>query len=149
MTTMASDFEEIDEALNALSLQMKASVLRSINRKALKKEIYSDLKNVAISKRAKAGIKLQSSKTDKTGVLIGVNRDQYWERWLQKGTLQRTTKRGANRGAIMGRETIKPMYKSKQEPIVKFFRENYETLITKTLKSKLKSTQTKITKLGL
>lgn len=142
-------FKEVYEALDNLDVKMAASLYRSANRKAIRNTLTVPYQNASISNRAKSNIKIQSNKNDKTAVMIGPHTDAYPERWLQKGTAERYTKTGAYRGSIKAREQYEEELGNEHISILKYIKKEMAKDVEKLLRSKLKSTRTKKTKLGL
>ena len=101
--------KEVYDILNQLPLKVSESVLRSFNRKALTVNIVRPLKSVLnYSSETKKNIKVQADKLNKTAVVAGPTSSVFWVRFVDKGTKQRKTSAGWNRGRIRARNRIEP-----------------------------------------
>lgn len=136
--------KEATDALKHLNHKLGNSVLRSFNRKTSKDVVLPKIKNAVHSRRAKDGIKVQSVRGEKRAVMTGPVSKHYWERWLQKGTVNRTTKKGSNRGSIRENNTLEPLYEELVDPVIDYYAKNMGIFVTKTLRSKLKSVNRKL-----
>jgi hypothetical protein len=83
---------------------------------------------------------IQSNNTSKNElrVIAGLMNSGYKLKWLDLGTKVRTTKKGANRGQIVGKNQIQPLIEKQIEPIIKYFDDEFSNEINKSIKRKLK-----------
>lgn len=150
---MAEQFEiqglkDVEQALKDLPVKMQASIYRALNRKAVKKFVVDNIRNtINYSSNTEKGITVISDRSDKTGVYGGVMNSAYWLRFADRGTASRQTHKGANRGAITGKNQIQPIILGSVDDIVKYMNEEVGTEIEKILEKRIKSTQRKIAKL--
>ena len=139
--------KELVEALSALEPKLQANIIRTISKSALKAKALTPFKGAAISRRAEKAMTIQTTRGSKTSVSVGPDRSAYVERWLQKGTLDRETKKGWNRGSIRGDFKLSRAAEVVVDPIIDHFNKEMGTEIQKTLERRLKSTKTKLSKL--
>jgi len=131
--------DEIINALNALPAKIIVSLLRSVNRTAETQYIVKNLRSsIPYSANIKRNIKVESDRNDKTGVIAGPSSDVFWTRFLEKGTKQRKTKTGANRGSIIGNHTIEPIIDQNVPNIIDFINNNLGKEISKFLEKRIK-----------
>jgi len=138
---------EVTDALKELDAKMQAGILRSVAKKALKEKALGPIQGASISKRASKDIVIVNEKGSKTSVLIGPSRKYFWELWLQKGTVDRKTKKGWNRGSIKPNFKLDSAVDSTVQPIVDYYNESLGNEVKKILERKLRNTKNKIKKL--
>lgn len=139
--------KEVQDALKHLNHKMGSSLLRSWNRKTAKNVVIPSIRNSIHSKRAQNNIKVQSARGEKRAVIVGPTSAAYWERWLQMGTKQRTTKKGYNRGSIRGNNQLEGAYEQLVDPVVEYAVNNMKKEVAKMLRSKIRSADRKLSKL--
>ena len=59
-------------------------------------------------------------------------------RWFDKGTVVRTTKKGYNRGQIIGQHKVQNTILSNVSGVIQFFNEDFGTEVDRILQRKLK-----------
>jgi hypothetical protein len=139
--------KEIMDALKDLDAKMTASVLRTVAKKALNAKAIETFRNNSISNRAKNSIKIVSVKGSKTAVLLGPDKKSFFEIWLQKGTVNRTTKKGWNRGMIKPNFKLDNAVDQTIDPIIEYYNEELGKEVQKILERKLRNTKNRISKL--
>jgi hypothetical protein len=70
--------------------------------------------------------------------MAGVTTKGYKLNWADRGTKVRTTKKGQNRGQIIGKNQVQPHIESSIEPIVDYTNDEMGNFIDKVLERKLK-----------
>jgi hypothetical protein len=147
---------EVEQALKTLPAAMHASILKSTNRDILNKFIKPQLKNLPYQRKK---FLIQGVRNDKTGVVIGISSENYWLRYIDKGTDARTTKtkykgpkkpasyHNKHRGQIEGTGIISAAITSQESPVIKDISDNYSAIIEKHLNRKLASIKRKLSKL--
>lgn len=132
-------FEEVQQALSVLPAQMQAKILRSVISKAAQQNVIRPLREaLKYSTAEKKNIKLTNDSANKLMVTAGVSRSGYKLNWADRGTKERQTKRGANRGKIEGKNQIQPALVNSVEPTVKYIENETAAEIDKILKRYLK-----------
>jgi hypothetical protein len=141
--------KEVEEALKNLDAKMQMALLRSFNRKALQREGIERFKGAAHSRRGKNNIEVQATPRakNKSSVIVGPTSQAFIERFLEKGTVDRYTKRGAFRGSIKEDRQYDKVADESIMPIIDYTNEELGKEITKMLERKLKSTQRRRLKL--
>ena len=94
---------EVMDALKDIKVKVKVQLIKSFLRKAMMKEIIKPLRaDLPYSRNIIKNIKIFTSRRDsnKTAIYGGPSSDVYWIRFMEKGTKQRYTKKGAFRGSI-------------------------------------------------
>ena len=133
--------DEIINAISGLSEKMTFKFLYDFNRKAAKKYVTDALTAgtpyATNIKRYYATLPDARSK-NKTAVWAGPAASVFWVRYLEKGTVQRKTKKGYNRGLIKANPQIIPIVENSVDPIIEFTREELGNEINKMLLRKIK-----------
>ena len=156
-----SGWSELNAALDNLGTELKGKVLRSMHRELLKPFIpllSAAAPNEGTFKRRSPGqpyediqdsIKLVSSKSNRSGMMVGVVQDAFHARFLEYGNFRtegRPTKRKGRRGNLTARPFIEPVLDSRLPSFFDEVTRNYGDHVTNALKKKLKSTSRRLTK---
>jgi len=150
---MAEEFKveglkELEEALKVLPVELQAKVYLLLNRKHVKKFIVDNLRSVLnYSQETEKGITTVNDRKDKTGVYGGVTAKSFFLRFADRGTASRTTSRGANRGAVVGKNQIGPTIMEAVPNIINSMNTDLGAETEKILKRLLKTTEKKLTAL--
>ena len=140
--------KELEQAMKDLPVKMQASIYRALNRKAAKKFIVDNLRNVlSYSNESEKGIEIVNDRYDPTAVYGGVTSSSFWLRFADRGTAIRQTEKGANRGAIVPKNQIQPEILGSTDEIIKFMNEEIGNEIVKILERRIKSVNKKISNL--
>ena len=130
---------EILDALETLSPKTLLNVIKSVQRKALTKNVVKPLRSAyPYSDRSTKFVKIINDKNDKYSSWAGFSTEGYLVRWLEYGTEDRYTKKGWHRGKIDPRPFVVPFLEDQAESVVEFFNEDFGTEIDKILTKKLK-----------
>jgi hypothetical protein len=148
---MTNDFElkgldEVADAISKLPHDLQVKIIYSFLSKAGKKFIVNNLKSaLPYSAKTKSHIRISRDKKAKTEVALyaGVDGDSYWVRWTDLGTKQRQTKKGANRGSIVGKQQIRGVHDAQIKPIIDYTNEELGKEIEKNLLRRIKRTTKK------
>lgn len=143
------EWEGVDGAISGLKhvdAKTGGSILRGWNRKTIKKVVVPRQEGSIHSKRARNNLKVQATRGSKTAIISGPGSDTYWERFLQGGTKQRTTKRGFNRGKIKKDNRLEKTYDGLVQPVINYAKDNAGKEICKLFNSRLKSANKRIIK---
>jgi hypothetical protein len=140
--------KEVLDALSALDNKTILNIIRSVERKDLNETIIKPLRSAIPNQSLKSGIGITSENGDKTAFKAGIkfgrrtdeNRvpDGVLLLWLEAGTKVRTTKKGANRGQVIGRELMAPIIGSNAPNVITYFNDNFATEVDKIIARKLK-----------
>jgi len=131
--------KEIQEALLQLPAKVNAKLLQSVHRKTAKKFIIDSLRaGTPYSSTTKKSFVVQNDREDPTAVFAGPSSDAFWIRFVEKGTKQRETKKGYNRGSITGKNTIEPIVDQQIEPIINYVNTQYGEEIENFLQKRIK-----------
>lgn len=139
--------KEVAKALDHVSHKLGSAMLRSFNRKASKKVVIPILSNAIHSKRAQNNLKVQAVRGEKRAIVTGVGRSTYWERFLQKGTERRETKKGYNRGAMHANFKLSKAADKTVRPILDYTSKNLGKEVKRMMLSKTRSTQRRTARL--
>jgi hypothetical protein len=130
---------ETMEALKELPDKLQKQFVKSFLRKTGKKFIVDPLKTkLHYSESLENTIKVVTANDDKDGIQAGVTGKGYRLRWVDLGTKVRKTKKGYNRGQIIGKNQIQPTIEDQIEPIVKYTQDEFANEINKMLERRLK-----------
>lgn len=130
---------EVEEAMKELPVKLQRQILKSFIRKAGKKFIVDPLKTtLQYSQKLEDTIKVVTANDDKDAIQAGVSSKGYKLRWLDLGTKVRTTRKGHNRGQIIGKDQIQPLIENQVPKILKFTEEELGNEINKTIERRLK-----------
>jgi hypothetical protein len=130
---------ELENALKQLPADLRQKILKSFIRKVGKKFIVDELKTRLHYKQELIdSIKVVKANDDKNAIQAGVTSKGYKLRWLDLGTKERATKKGANRGRIIPKNQIQPTIEKQIEPIIKYTQEHLGEEINKNLERRLK-----------
>ena len=140
--------KEVIDALNALDTKNLVNIIRSVERKALNQHIVKPVKAAIPQNSLKKAIGVVKDKNEKLGYYGGVKvgkrqtperpPDGVILRWIDKGTKERTTKKGAYRGKITGNKRIQSISSNNTDNVVKFFNKDFGSEVDKILERKLK-----------
>lgn len=131
--------KEITDALKELPIILQARILKSFLRKLGNKFIVSKLKSdLNYSSVTESHIKVVDDTRDKLAIYAGVSTKGYRLRFADKGTVERETKKGYNRGKIIGKNQIIPTILSQVEPMIEYTREELGNEISKNLERRIK-----------
>lgn len=131
---------ELNNALKELPDKLNIQFFKNFNRKVLNQFIVRNLKQgTSYSAKTKSEIKvLSDTKSDKTAMVAGATRRIFYVRFVEGGTKERKTKKGWNRGSIVGTGTMKSIINSNIEPMIKYIREELANDINTFMERKLK-----------
>lgn len=136
------NFDGMDEILKALSVlpaDMQAKILTTVLSKAASVTVIKPLRDTLnYSAEEEKNIKLIKDPKNKLMVTAGVSRGGYKLNWADRGTKERTTKKGASRGKIEGKKQIQPFLQNSVEPTLDYIENNTAEEINKFLKRYLK-----------
>lgn len=155
MTYDITGFTEVMAALDALTDKEIYAIVRSGIRKGLQENVvkpvraaipYSNLKKSIgiVTDRTKDEVSMYAGViiTKARGYVEGTNTprrpDGVLLRWLEFGTAARTTKAGANRGAISAHNMITPIIEGSAEGMISFLNNDFESAVDAFLSKKLK-----------
>ncbi len=131
--------EEIMDALSGLPVEMQAKILKAYISKAGRQYIVNPLKTkLNYSKDTESSIKILSNPGNKLSVFAGVSTKGYKLNWADRGTKIRTTKKGYNRGRIIGKNQVQPHIENSVKPIVDYTNKELGNEINKYLERRLK-----------
>lgn len=143
--------KEILEALDALEQKNLVNIIRAVEGKDLNENIIKPLKsNWTYPQSLRTAIGVQRDKEELAGYRAGIkmgerslenpNRppDGILIRFLDKGTKNRTTKRGYNRGMITGKRAIQTTINNQIDDVIGFFNRNFGTEVDKMISRRLK-----------
>jgi len=131
--------KELSDALKGLPVELQAKILQAFIRKAGTKFVVNQLKTTLnYSSKLESTIKVVSDPKNKLAVSAGVTSDGYKLRFVDKGTVERQTKKGSKRGRITGKKQIEPTVLNSVEPIIKYTQEELGNEIEKNLQRRLK-----------
>ncbi len=138
-TFKLNGLKEVMEALESLPNELQAKILKSFMSKAGREYIVKPLRSkLNYSQETESSLKVISNPANKLSVMAGVTTKGYKLNWADKGTKVRTTKKGQNRGQIVGKNQVQPHIESSIEPIVDYTNEEMGNFIDKVLEKKLK-----------
>lgn len=133
--------QQLIDALKVLPEKVRNNVIKSLLRKTGKKFIVDELKlGLNYKQETEKNIRVIGSKSSENTIAVdaGVGSRAYHLRWADLGTKERKTKKGANRGKIIGKDEIQPTIERQIEPIVDNVNENLGKDINDILARKLK-----------
>ena len=136
--------EEVQRALKSLPAALQADILKRANRDILNRLVKPKFKHLP-HRRKKFSV--VSVRMDKTAVMIGPSSENYWLRFLDKGTEMRYTRKGYARGMIRGHNMITRVMEESPDLVIEEVSQNYGQIIEKHLNRKIKSVQKRISKL--
>lgn len=130
---------DVEKALNELPAKLSANIIRNFLRKAGKKYISDGLKaRLNYSAKTESTIGVVNDNRDKLRIQAGVTSDGYYLRWADRGTKLRTTKKGANRGQINGKNEVGPFIEEQIDDVVKYTEDELANEINKNIERRLK-----------
>lgn len=131
--------KEVIAALKDLPDVLQNKLIKSFLQKTGRKFIVNELKTVLpYHQRSKQGIRVVQDKNDKNAIFAGPTTDIFWYRWADKGTVQRQTKKGYNRGTIIPKNQIRSVVDNQIQPIIKYANEEFGNEINKNLERRIK-----------
>jgi hypothetical protein len=135
---------EVEEALKSLQPRLAASILRSAHRDILNRFVKPKLRQIPYKRRK---VEIDFLRRDKTAVVIGISKENFWLRFLDKGTEPRQTKKGWLRGEVIASNKISSILFQQSDSVLNEVQKNYSSIITKHLNKKLASVQRRLAKL--
>lgn len=132
--------DQVLDALSTLQSDELDKLITSSIRKALNDKVVKPLRTaIPYSARDKKAVKtMKDREFKKNSIFGGVSTDAYWLRFIDKGTKERTTKSGANRGQITGNHKISNFIKNQSSAIPEYFNNDFGPEIEKMMSRKLK-----------
>jgi len=144
--------KEVLEALDALDQKELVKIIRSVERKDLNANIIKPLKTAisAYPESLRTAIGIERDKQElagyRAGIKIGSRSTETPNkppqgiliRFLDKGTKNRTTKKGYNRGMITGKRAIQSAINNQIDDVVGFFNKDFGAEVDKIISRKLK-----------
>lgn len=131
--------KEIDKILSQLPVKMQAKILASINREGAKIVQAEMKKNAPVGNDViHNNIKIKKDKENLTGVTVGVTSKGFVARFIEYGTVLRTTKKGFQRGAMRPKPFIKRSIDNKIKEVISHITDNYAALVQKYLTKEVK-----------
>ena len=110
---------EIVNALNDLPAHLEQQILQNYLKSASNKFIVEPMKaGLPYSVRTESSIKVNKDKKEYLAFVTGPTTKAYWVRFVEKGTVVRTNKNGANRGQLIGKFRIPSIVDSQIQPII-------------------------------
>lgn len=110
---------EILKALNDLPAHLEQEILQKYLKTASNKFVVEPLKaGLSYSTEVERSIKVNNDKKQYLALVSGPTTKAFWIRFPEKGTVQRTTKGGANRGMLVGKFRIPSIIDSQIQPII-------------------------------
>ena len=137
--------KEVGKALDTLPAGMKAQVLKSINRDVLGKILRPKVRTLPYKRKRLA---ISSNRQNKSEVILGIARTNYWLRFLDKGTVDRKTKKGHSRGSIIGNRMITNMITGSERELINMVTNEYGDLAIKHIDRRITSVNKRIQKLN-
>jgi len=137
-------FEGLDDvmkALEGLDDRIVINLFQSVNRKAVQEYVTKPLRSaLPYSQKSKKGIITITDRKDRDNAAVwgGVSSDSYWLRFTEKGTKIRKTKKGYNRGAVVGANRVAPIVDGQVSELIKFVNEEYGETINSFLEKRIK-----------
>lgn len=135
-TNQDFEIEGMDVILNAmdeLPAVLQQKIIRKVIFKAGRKFIVSELRAaLSYSSKLKKALRVVNYKQDKTSVIAGViiskrKGDEIPPglliRFIDAGTVQRTTRKGYNRGAIKARNEVPPIIDRQKAPMLQWVKD--------------------------
>jgi hypothetical protein len=127
---------EIVKALNDLPAHLEQQILQNYLKSASNKYVVDPMKaGLPYSIRTESSIKVNKDKKQYLAFVTGPTTKAFWIRFVEKGTIQRTTKSGANRGQLIGKFRIPSIVDAQIQPIIdsahKEIGQEIETFINK------------------
>lgn len=149
MTTSNQGFEiqglaEVMRALQTMPAALQADILKRANRDILNRLVKPRFKSLPWRRKKFSVVSVSG---DKTAVMVGVASDNYWLRFLDKGTDYRYTQKGYARGMIRGSNVITNIIENSPDLVIEEVTKNYGQIVQKHLQRKIKSVQKRISKL--
>lgn len=129
--------DEIEKLLSELPTKLSFSLLKSFNRKAVKKYVVDPVRAaVPYSASTKKGIIITDDRNDKTKISGGVVSNKFWVRFVEKGTKQRV--KGHNRGSITAKNIIAPIILNSVDDIINYSNKELGNELANFLQKRLK-----------
>jgi hypothetical protein len=138
--------KELTEALSALPEDVQNRIIKGFLGKVGRKFIVNELRSAmpysqTVRKGKYAGkerYRVVTDPADKNAIYAGLSRDSFWVRWADKGTEQRYTKKGWNRGSITPKNDVRTVIETQINPIIDFARDEFGNEINKSLERRIK-----------
>jgi hypothetical protein len=129
---------QIINALSALNSRETDKLINFSLRRALNENVVKPLRNTIPYTNSKKNIKVIKDKEFQNSYFGGVTKEAFYLRFVDKGTKERTTKSGANRGSITGNNKISNFINSSVNSTVEYFNKDFAPNLIKNIKRKLK-----------
>jgi len=114
-----SGMTELLQTLNDLPAHLEQKILDNYLKAASNKYVITSIKSgLPYSVKTEVGIKVSKDKLKSMAFITGPTTDSFWIRFADKGTVKRTTSKGANRGQIIGKFRIPSLVNSQVQPII-------------------------------
>lgn len=146
---------EVAAALKTLTTNQRAKVYLKMNRNAAN-VVKKRLQAASPSDKIRKAVKVEKSKTNTTGVVIGFMKKAFHVKFLEFGTAIRTVKgkrkgrfKGANRGKMTPRPFVERTHDQAGSELQVKLGETYKEEMNKALNAELKKVNNKIKKLGV
>ena len=131
--------DAILDALDALEPRLLLAIIKAAERKSLMENVIRPVRGeIAYSADSKRAIRIVNDRQDRTGFFAGVTSDAFWLRFVEKGTKNRTTKKGFNRGSISPKPQIIPSILNTPDDVVEFFNKDFGQAVEAILQKRLK-----------
>jgi len=131
--------DEVEKVLSELPSHLSTKLLQSYNRKVAKMYVVDPIRSsLPYSAQTEKGIKVQPDRQDKTKVMAGIGSESFWLRFVEKGTKERKSKKGASKGRIVGRHRVVPIIENSIDPIIDYTNKNLGEDIAKFLQKRIK-----------
>ena len=141
--------EELLKALQELPEVIQVKIFKSFVRKVGKKFIVDNLKTLLpYSDKTKSRIAITQDKSDPTAIFAGITSKAFWIRFQERGTVDRKTKKGYNRGQIVGNRKVESIVDSQIDPIIDYTNDQMGAEVSKWLDRNIKNTNKKLNKLN-
>lgn len=110
---------EVLRALNDLPAHLEQEILQKYLRAASNKYVVDPLKSgLPYSVKTESNIKVNKDKKQYLALVSGPTTKSFWIRFPERGTVKRTTKKGANRGSLVGKFRIPTIVDSQIQSII-------------------------------
>lgn len=131
--------QEVTNALKSLPVDIQVKVLKSFLNKVGRKFIVEPLKTkLNYSSKTEKSITVITDPRNKLAISAGVSGSGFRLRWTDLGTNERKTKKGYNRGKIIGRNQIQPHIEDSIKPILNYTEDQLAIEIDKILQRRLR-----------
>jgi hypothetical protein len=130
---------DIMDLINILPDKVQNQILKSVERKVLQEEVVKPLRS-AVPYRAETKKKISVYPDDKDRLTMwaGPSLKVFWLRFVELGTKVRTTKSGANRGAIQATNRIPTAMDSATQGVLDRFSKDFGEEVNRVIEKKIK-----------